>query len=67
MANTKAGSGVKRVGRAFRAFRQEPLPGGRIVRMSAPEGIAVIRAGDLGARARCSPRVIVSTDNDMRS
>jgi len=67
MANTTAGSGLKWFGRAFRAVRQEPLPGGCIVRMSAPEGIAVIRAGDLGARARCSPRVIVSTDNDMRS
>jgi len=48
-------------------FVKCPLPGGRIGRMSAPEGVTGIRASDLGARSRCSPHIIVSTDNDMRS
>ena len=67
IADPTAGSGLKWVGRAFRVFRQCPLPGGRIGRMSVPEGVTGIRASDLGTRSRCSPHIIVSTDNDMRS
>ena len=68
IADPTAGSGLKWVGRAFRAISVKcPLPGGRIGRMSAPEGVTGIRASDLGARSRCSPHIIVSTDNDMRS
>ena len=67
IADTTAGSGLKWVGRTFRGFRRVSAAGGRIGRMSAPEGITAIRASDLGARSRSSPHIIVSTDNDMRS
>ena len=67
IADPTAGSGLKWVGRAFRGFRRVSAAGGRIGRMSAPEGVTGIRASDLGARSRCSPHIIVSTDNDMRS
>src|SRR6516164_11061004 len=46
IANPTAGSGLKWVGRAFRGFRRVSAAGGRIGRMSAPEGITAIRASE---------------------
>src|SRR6516162_6790511 len=60
IANPTAGSGLKWVVRAFRGFRRVSAAGGRIGRMSAPEGITAIRASDLGARGHAVPLTSLS-------
>ena len=58
IANPTAGSGLKWVGRAFRGFRRVSAAGGRIGRMSAPEGITAIRASDLGLNPTNDGKVV---------